>query len=102
MKNNVKGFVLPGKLLVKQSEGRDKTEGGIIIPDSYNEKPFMGEVVITGESTKRIEMVVGVGDTVYWPDHAGTLYEFSEPELELRGEYILINQTDVLFIKRTN
>ena len=95
------GHVLPGKLLVKQDDGLEKTPGGIYIPDTINEKPKRGEVIITGPSTDRHPMHIEVGDIVFWPDHAGTEYTLEEKELSLDGPYVLLDQGQVLFIKKT-
>ena len=39
---------LQDRVLVKRLEEKEKTKGGIIIPDSAKEKPIMGEVVAVG------------------------------------------------------
>lgn len=88
------GNVLKGRLLVKQFEAEKVTDGGIIIPDVNQEKPNTAKVVISaGEQ-------VGVGDTVYFSDHAGTPVVLEEEALSLNGEFILLMETQVLFIKK--
>ena len=88
----LKGKVLAGKVLVKPDEAEDKTASGIIIPDSAKEKPRQGKVVLTGSSKKDEEMEVKKGDVVLYGKYSGQ-------ELTIDGEdYLLISQSDILFI----
>lgn len=96
----ITGHVLPGKLLIKQDEALEKTAGGIFIPSTSNEKPKRGTVVVVGGDTPRFPMVVEVGDTVLFAEHAGTNYKLEDDDLSLDGDYLLLDQTQVLFIKR--
>ena len=91
--SQVKGKVLAGKVLVKPQAAETKTASGIIIPDSAKEKPLLGEVILVGTEKKDEKMEVKVGDVVLYGKYAGT-------ELNIEGtDYLLISQTDVLFIK---
>ena len=91
--SQVKGKVLAGKVLVKPQAAETKTASGIIIPDSAKEKPLLGEVILVGAEKKDEKMEVSVGDVVLYGKYAGT-------ELNIEGnDYLLISQTDVLFIK---
>jgi len=96
------GNVLTGKILVRQDQGGDKTEAGIIIPDAYREKKKSGEVVLVGGSSDRINMECKPGDHVLFAEHAGTELILDEGDISLKGEFVLLNQTDVLFYKRKN
>ncbi len=88
----LKGRILAGKVLVKPNEAEEKTTSGIIIPDSAKEKPRQGKVVMVGASKKDEEMEIKAGDTVLYGKYAGQ-------ELNIDGEeYLLISQSDVLFI----
>ena len=83
---------LADRVLVKPAPAEEKTEGGIIIPDSAKEKPLQGEVLAVGKGTKDEEMVVAVGDRVLYGKYAGT-------ELEWEGEkYLIMRQSDILAI----
>ena len=42
---------LHDRVLVRRTEGDEKTAGGLIIPDSAKEKPAEGEVVSCGDSS---------------------------------------------------
>ncbi|HOF19814.1 MAG TPA: co-chaperone GroES [Bacteroidales bacterium] len=88
----LKGKILAGKVLVKPNEAEAKTASGIIIPDSAKEKPRQGKVVLTGASKKDEEMEVKKGDEVLYGKYSGQ-------ELTIDGEeYLLISQSDILFI----
>ncbi len=89
---SVKGKVLAGKILVKPQAAEEKTVSGIIIPDSAKEKSLQGEVVLVGADKKDETMEVKVGDVVLYGKYGGQ-------ELSIDGEdYLLMNQSDVLFI----
>jgi chaperonin GroES len=89
----IKGKILAGKVLVKPNEAEEKTASGIFIPDSAKEKPLEGNVVLVGAAKKDEVMEIKEGDRVLYGKYAGQ-------ELSLDGEdYILISQSDVLFIK---
>ena len=58
---------LDDRILVKQSEAEEKTAGGIVLPDTANEKPQRGTVVSVGpgkllDSGKRGALSVDIGD----------------------------------------
>ena len=88
----LKGKILAGKILVKPTEADEKTASGIIIPDSAREKPQQGTVVKVGADKKDEPMEIKVGDVVLYGKYGGQ-------ELTIDGEeYLLISQSDVLFI----
>ncbi len=88
----LKGRILAGKILVKPSEAEEKTASGIIIPETAKEKPQQGKVVMVGGDKKDEPMEVKVGETVLYGKYAGQ-------EMTIDGEeYLLISQSDVLFI----
>lgn len=81
---------LADRVLIKPAIAEEKTQGGIIIPDSAKEKPLKGEVLAVGKGTKDEEMVLKVGDKVLYGKYAGT-------EIEIEGEKLMImKQSDVL------
>jgi chaperonin GroES len=88
----LKGKILAGKVLVKPNEAEEKTASGIIIPDSAKEKPRQGVIILAGSPKKDEEMEVKKGDVVLYGKYAGQ-------EITIDGEdYLLISQTDVLYI----
>ena len=83
---------LSDRVLLVPAPAEERTIGGIIIPDTAKEKPLKGEVVAVGNGTKDEEMIVKVGDTVFYGKYAGT-------ELELDGtKYLIMRQSDILAI----
>ncbi len=60
---------LHDRVVVRRVESEEKTAGGIIIPDTAQEKPSEGEIVAVGsgardESGKLVPLDVKVGDRV--------------------------------------
>jgi chaperonin GroES len=86
---------LGDRVLVKRVKEEEKTKGGIIIPDTAQEKPQEGEVIAVGpgardEDGERIEMDVKVGDRILFGKWSGT-------EVKVDGEDLLImKESDIL------
>ncbi len=86
---------LGDRILVKSLEREEKSPGGIILPDTAQEKPQEGKVIAVGKgrllengSMKPLE--VKVGDTVLFAKYAGAEVTHEEKEfLILREEDIL-------------
>ena len=76
-----------GRILVEPFEAKDKTSGGIYIPDTAKEKLQEGEVIAVAEDATG---EVAVGDHVLYKEFAGT-------EVKIEGEdYILLTDDDLL------
>jgi len=88
---------LHDRVLVRRTEGEEKTSGGLIIPDSAKEKPAEGEVVAVGAGARdddgdRIAMDVAVGDTILFGKWSGT-------EVSIDGEELLMmKESDIMGI----
>ncbi len=86
---------LGDRVVVKRVEEETKTKGGIIIPDSAQEKPQEGEVVAAGagardESGKIVPLDLKAKDKVLFGKWSGT-------EVKIDGEELLImKESDVL------
>ena len=86
---------LHDRVVVKRIDAEDKTAGGIIIPDTAQEKPQEGEIVAVGpggrdEAGKLIPMDLKVGDRVLFGKWSGT-------EVVIDGEDLLImKESDVM------
>ena len=86
---------LHDRVLVRRTDGDEKTAGGIIIPDTAKEKPMEGEIVATGpgardETGKVQPLDVKKGDTVLFGKWSGT-------EVKLDGEDLLImKESDIM------
>ena len=82
---------LADRVLILPVEVEQKV-GGIIIPDTAKEKPQRGKVVDVGNGTKDEDMILKVGDEVFYGKYAGT-------EIENDGEkYLMMRQSDILAI----
>ena len=88
---------LQDRVLVKRVEEKQKTKGGIIIPDTAKEKPIEGEVIAVGngkvlEDGKVRPLDIKAGDTILFSKYAGT-------EIKIDGEeHLLLREEDVLGI----
>ena len=88
---------LHDRLLVRRVEQEAKTTGGIIIPDTAQEKPMEGEVIAIGkgargEDGKVHPLDVKAGDRVLFGKWSGT-------EVKIDGEELMImKESDVMGI----
>ena len=83
---------LGDRVLVQSASAETTTKGGIIIPDSAQEKPQRGIVVAVGSGKKEEPMTVKVGDEVLFGKYGGT-------ELTLEGaEYLIMRESDIYAI----
>ena len=64
---------LADRVLILPVEVEQKV-GGIIIPDTAKEKPQRGKVVAVGNGTKDEDMILKVGDEVFYGKYAGILH----------------------------
>ena len=81
--------------LLKILETEEKTEGGIFLPDTAQEKPQKGEVVAVGTGKvladgKKVPIEVKVGDKVIFSRYAGDEVKDGEEK------YLLVNERDIL------
>ena len=85
------------KILVKRMSAEEKTQGGIISPDSSQEKPLEGEVVSVGNGRSDSKgnvtpLTLKKGDKILFSKYGGN-------ELSIGGEDLLIlEETDVLAV----
>ncbi len=88
---------LHDRVLVRRVEQEEKTAGGVIIPDTAQEKPQEGEVVAVGAGARNdkgelITPEVKAGDRVLFGKWSGN-------EVKLDGEELLImKESDILGI----
>lgn len=85
------------RVLVKRSRAV-ATKGGILLPESAQEKPKEGEVVACGpgihdEDGKLQPLAVKVGDRVLFSSYAGTEVKTEQTEEE---EYLILSEEDIL------
>ncbi|PSQ88130.1 MAG: co-chaperone GroES [Bacteroidetes bacterium QH_2_63_10] len=87
---------LGDRVVVQPKPAEEKTDSGLYIPDSAQEKPQRGTVRAIGEGRvedgTRIEMTVEEGDEVLYGKYAGT-------EVTLNGEeYLIMRESDIFGI----
>lgn len=88
---------LGDRIIIEQVQSEEKTKGGIVLPDSAQEKPQEGKVVAVGsgrvdDNGKRVELEVKEGDSVIYSKFAGT-------EVKYEGtEYLILRESDVLAV----
>jgi chaperonin GroES len=86
---------LQDRVLIRRVEGETKTAGGIIIPDTAQEKPMEGEIVAVGpgargEDGKLHPLDVKAGDRVLFGKWSGA-------EIKLDGEdLIIMKESDIM------
>ena len=91
---------LHDRVLVRRVEQDVKTAGGIIIPDTAQEKPMEGKIIAVGSGHKAEDgtvtgLDVKAGDSILFGKWSGT-------EIKLDGEDLLImKESDILGIIET-
>lgn len=85
------------KVVVKRLEAEEMTAGGIVLPDSAQEKPLQGRVLSVGDGRlladgTRAEHQVREGDRVLFNRYAGT-------EVQIHGDDLLImDEAEILAV----
>ncbi|WP_341763680.1 co-chaperone GroES [Candidatus Tisiphia endosymbiont of Beris chalybata] len=85
------------KIAIEPIQQDEKTQGGIIIPDTAKEKPMQGIVIAVGKGIRSEDgtiqpLEVKVGDKVLYGKWAGT-------ETKINGqELIIMKESDVMGI----
>jgi len=87
---------LGNKIVVQRSKAQT-SKGGILLPDSAQERPREGIVIAMGpgkvdEDGQKISMSLNVGDRVLFTSYAGTEVKQDEEE------YLILSEEDVLGI----
>ena len=86
---------LDDRVVVEAMSAEETTAGGIVLPDSAQEKPQRGTIVAVGpgkllESGERGDLSVTVGDEVIFGKYGGN-------EIEVDGnEYKILRESDIL------
>ena len=94
---NVNFRPLHDRVVVRRVKSEEKTAGGIILPDTAQEKPSEGEVISVGpgardESGKVVPLEVKAGDRVLFGKWSGT-------EVKINGQELLImKESDIMGI----
>jgi chaperonin GroES len=87
---------LGDRVVLKQQEAEEKTQSGIILPDSAQEKPQAAVVVAVGpgkeENGHKTVMQVKEGDKVIYSKYSGTEVKYGEET------YIIVSQNDIIAV----
>lgn len=73
------------RIVVRRFESKEKTKGGIIIPETAKEVPVAGKVMAVGDDSP-----VKVGDTAIFTKYAGTVIAIEGEEL------LIVKEEDLL------
>jgi chaperonin GroES len=88
---------LQDRVVVKAAEAEEVSKGGIILPDTAQEKPQQGEVMAVGpgkiaDTGELIKPQVKKGDKVLYGKYSGT-------EITVDGdEYLIVRESDIFAI----
>ena len=88
---------LGDRVVIEVLEAREKTKGGIVLPDTAKEKPQEGKVVAVGKGKtaddgKVIPLEVKAGDKILYGKYSGTEVTIDETE------YLIMKEEDILAI----
>ncbi len=84
-------------IVIKPANAEEVTAGGIVLPDTAQEKPLKGAVIATGpgrmlKNGKRLEPSVKRGDTVMFGKYSGS-------DVKLDGvEHKIMREAEILAI----
>ncbi|QDU37877.1 10 kDa chaperonin [Maioricimonas rarisocia] len=86
---------LGDKVVLKRQSASETTAGGIVLPDSAQDKPQKGEVVAVGDGHvrqdgTRVPLTVKEGDRVIFSSYAGDEIKIGD------AEYLLMRESDIL------
>lgn len=88
---------LGDRILVKPMDAEVKTKGGIILPDSAQEKPSKGKVTAVGKGkvfedgqVKALE--VKTGDVVLYGKYSGTEIKYKDEDL------VILRESEILAV----
>jgi len=88
----MKVIPLGDRVMVKLEKNEAKTAGGIIIPDTAQEKTQQGTVTAVGPGTEKEKITVKNGDKVMYDKYAGT-------QIKIDGEeHLILRMSDIIAI----
>jgi chaperonin GroES len=83
---------LADRVIVKLEKSEAKTAGGIIIPDTAQEKTQIGAVVEVGPGTEKEKITVAPGQRVMYDKYAGA-------QIKIDGvEHLILKMQDIVAI----
>ncbi|MEE8500578.1 MAG: co-chaperone GroES [Kiloniellales bacterium] len=86
---------LHDRVVIEPLDREEKTAGGIIVPDTAQEKPMRGKVLATGpgardEDGALLPMEVKKGDNVLYGKYSGTEVKIDDQEV------LIMRESDVM------
>ena len=94
-KKQMKIVPLGDRVVLKRADAEMTTSGGIVLPDSAQDKPQKGEVVAIGDGHvkddgTRVPLTVKEGDRVIFSSFAGEEISVGD------DEFLLLRESDIL------
>ncbi|MFM9414203.1 co-chaperone GroES [Peptococcus simiae] len=88
---------LGDKVVIKPLKVEEKTQSGIVLPGSAQEKPHQGEIIAVGsgvlnEKGERVPLEVKPGDKVVYGKFGGTEVKLDDEEV------VIIAEKDILVV----
>ena len=85
------------RIMVEVLEAKEKTKGGIVLPDTAKEKPQEAKVVAVGDGKvsdegKTVPLKVKAGDKVLFGKYSGTEITVDDKD------YLILKEEDILAI----
>ena len=97
---------LDDRVVIEVLKAEEKTAGGIVLPDTAQEKPQRGKVVAVGpgkllESGTRVKPSVAKGDIVLFGRYAGSEVRVGEIEYQIMRESDILAKEQSSAAKKT-
>jgi chaperonin GroES len=90
------------RIVVRREVSSDKSKGGIILPETSQQKPQRGTIVAVGPGKmnktdgSRVPMQLKVGDHVLFTSWAGD--EVKEKKTAKDGDILIMHESDVIAV----
>ena len=96
-KSKIKLQPLGDRVVIERESSEETTAGGILLPDSAQDKPARGHIVSLGngkllDDGTRNELQVQVGDRVIFSSYAGETFKVDD------DEFLLMREEDILAV----
>lgn len=93
--SGIKIMPLGDRVVLKRADATATTAGGIVLPDSAQDKPQRGEVVAVGDGHindkgERVALTVKEGDKVIFSSYAGDEISVGD------DDFLLLRESDIL------
>ncbi len=85
------------RVVLKRADAESTTAGGIVLPDSAQDKPQRGSIVAVGDGHRRddgtkVPLTVKEGDKVIFSSYAGDEFPLGDET------YLLLRESDILAV----